>query len=583
MNKHAMPSSFKSNLIKPTSYGSTSNSSPSPSLSLQSTEQAKEFSSNAETTNSTITSNNSPNILKVHALFVDLAYALGIYGINSSRLEMHINRLRKALPFIEVHFRYTPTSIWICFTPKPIEENIQPTVNLQKEEEQLKDEGYIEKLYNYHHVTRNSYNNLLTDSNHDSFLRKSKFYFIKLDEYDDLEDMDLVKLCELDQLAFNFPQQLAISGMDELNEMIDDLRERIRSIISNYSFFRASVSIMIANIISAGCWTLYYDGSYIEMFCGFIVGIWMGILSAISEKYPSFLRVLPFMSAVVAGLVASLLKLFFSHVMSNELRQKYPFSVFLITLCSLFNLLPGVSFTSGISASKNLVSGAVRIFFGFMTILQMGFGILVADKISYLFNMSLTKNDDYFLQGDKDREDLPLWIGCSFLPFILIGNYFDYKIPLVFRNPYFEGYHFLSKPSFLTRTVRAFKNIHWTTLIANIVVSYAVYIITTIADDLFGEEMSALLGAFVAGAIGNAYSYFTNKPELLVSICGLDYLVPSTYGAVGIAKFYSRGSEGTDELKSGISFIADLLVIHLSMSIGLLLADLCVPSRKERE
>lgn len=86
-----------------------------------------------------------------------------------------------------------------------------------------------------------------------------------------------------------------------------------------------------------------------EVLCGFIVGLATGVFTVISEKYPSFNRVNPFVSAIVAGTVASLMKVIFSKLMSDEDRGKYPFSVFLVTLCALFGLLPHVSFTNGIS------------------------------------------------------------------------------------------------------------------------------------------------------------------------------------------------------------------------------------------
>ncbi|EFC38662.1 predicted protein [Naegleria gruberi] len=285
---------------------------------------------------------------KVHGLFIDLSYALGIYGVPSHRLEMHLKTLFDCFPLEKCEFRYTPSSLWFCFTPN---------FNLNRNDEYEEGDGI---------VTHNS----------NAYLSKSKFYVVKLDEYD-LEDMDLVKLCELDQLASEIPELMAVTenNPESLSNLIDDLRGRIRTIISRYSFVRSAIRLFIANLISASMWVMYYDGSWMEMLCGLIVGIATGILVVIAEKYPSFNRVNPFISAIVAGTVASLTKVIFSKMLTEEDRGKYPFSVFLVTLCALFGLLPHVSFTNGISelATKNLVSGSMRVFYAFVLILQVCF------------------------------------------------------------------------------------------------------------------------------------------------------------------------------------------------------------------
>jgi len=285
---------------------------------------------------------------KVHGLIIDLSYALGIYGIPSHRLEMHLKTLLDIFPFEKCQFRYTPSSLWFCFTPN---------FELDNDSDYRTGDGIITYA-------------------EESFLSKSKFYVVKLDDYD-LEDMDLIKLCELDQLASEIPQYISLIDQtpEAVSDLIDDLRDRIRTIISRYSFLTTSIRIFLANIISSSMWVLYYDGSWMEMVCGFIVGIGMAVLGILAERFPSFNRINPFVSAIVAGTIGSLVKVVFSKALSEEYRGKYPFSVFLVTLCSLFGLLPQVSFTSGISefATKNLVSGATRIFYAFVLILQVCF------------------------------------------------------------------------------------------------------------------------------------------------------------------------------------------------------------------
>lgn len=131
----------------------------------------------------------------------------------------------------------------------------------------------------------------------------------------------------------------------------------------------------------------------------------------------------------------------------------------------------------------------------------MGFGIVVADKISYLFNISMLQ-EKYFKDGADGREELPLWLGCVCLPSIILGNYLDYKLPIVFRNPnaeqhlYNETDRFRTLSGFYHFVVRKILSIHLPTFAFIVFASYAVYIVTTVSDDYVGEEMSCLLGAF---------------------------------------------------------------------------------------
>ena len=132
----------------------------------------------------------------------------------------------------------------------------------------------------------------------------------------------------------------------------------------------------------------------------------------------------------------------------------------------------------------------------------MGFGIVVADKISYLFNISMLE-ENYFKNGQDDREELPLWLGCLCLPTIILGNYLDYKLPIVFKDPNSEQHFYSDNDVFYNFTtfyhymIRKIKTIHLPTFGFVVLVSYAVYVTTTVTDDFVGEEMSCLLGAFI--------------------------------------------------------------------------------------
>jgi len=153
----------------------------------------------------------------------------------------------------------------------------------------------------------------------------------------------------------------------------------------------------------------------------------------------------------------------------------------------------------------------------------MGFGIVVADKISYLFNISMLEENYFITNGQDDREELPLWLGCLVLPVIIFGNYLDYKLPLIFKNPYAEQHYYreedwcYSLSSFYYFIIRKIKSVHLMTFSFIVIVSYVVYAVTTVTDDYVGEEMSALLGAFM-GTCRFIHCIFTFYKLVLLQI-----------------------------------------------------------------
>lgn len=76
---------------------------------------------------------------------------------------------------------------------------------------------------------------------------------------------------------------------------------------------------------------------------------------------------------------------------------------------------------------------------------------------------------------------------------------------------------------------------------------------------------------FVCSA-GTAYSHFQGDLPLVMVLSGILLLVPGGIGVRGVATMLQ------DDVLSGMGFVIDMMVVGLSITIGLLLAKIVLPT-----
>ncbi|KAL9645430.1 hypothetical protein ABK040_002628 [Willaertia magna] len=433
---------------------------------------------------------------QIQLILIDLGFAMALYGVPAHRLEYHLTFISKRFGVRPCQLEYTTNGILFSFF-----DNQDVTS----------------------HVT----------------------IFVNIDQQ--MKFLNLDKLCKLDNVA---------GRLAERKITIIEARDEIRRILKSKPIFNHFLYSIFTHILTSLSWIIVLGGSVPEMIISLVIGTVVGIFCTLAENFPYFERVNNVLNTVTSGLIATLFKLFFNGLNNNS--EKYPISVFLVTICGIFSILPGIQFTTGIAelSSRHLLSGSVKLFSGFVIMLQIGFGVVVSMGIEKLFNLD-TRGGDTTPSTPPERilKSVPVWVDACVLPLLILSNIFTFKVP---------------------KQILAY--------IFIFVVSYISFFTMVYIFKLVGSpEIAALLGAFVCGMLGNIYSHISKNPGILVTVCGIVLLIPNAYGMRGVQEFLTDQAFKNAEqegLMNGIEFVFNLLSITVSVTIGLLLGDFIIPVRK---
>ncbi|KAF0978930.1 hypothetical protein FDP41_002000 [Naegleria fowleri] len=438
---------------------------------------------------------------QVQLILIDLGYALATYGVPAHRLEYHLTYISKQFGVKPCQIEYTSTGLLFSFSD-PID-------------------------WAHYNV--------------DNGKSTSTTLYITIDNANLSStggSINLDKLYQLDKIA----EELAARTIT-----IPDARKRIRKVIRSKPIFNHFGYQIATHLLNTFAWVVFLDGSALEMITACVIGALVGAFCTLADRYPYFHRVNSVINSVAAGIVATVLKIIFAQFTDPVAR---PLSVFLVTLCGVFSILPAIQFTTGIAelSTRHLLSGSVRLFSGFIATLQLGFGVLMATGIDNFLSNSTTifahnKPDKY-----RNFNRVPEWILALVLPLIIVSNIFTFRVPKKILTYLFVA-----------------------------IISYISFFVTTISSHYLGTEVGALLGALVCGIIGNLYALITRNPGLLVTVCGTVLLIPAAFGVRGVKDFLTSNSGDETSLISGIEFVFNLLSITVSVSVGLLLGDFIVP------
>lgn len=236
---------------------------------------------------------------------------------------------------------------------------------------------------------------------------------------------------------------------------------------------------------------------------------------------------------------------------SNSSAHLPSVNAFRVALCGIIMAVPGLTFTLAITelANGSLVSGASRLLSGFTTVLQLGFGLVVGDRIAHFI--------PYGSDVLQPTVPMPLWAYAVALPFVV------WTFMIVLNSPRY--------PLAIFMTVLA---------------TFGGVFSTIFVSEYMGREMGALIGSLTTGIISQWFSRISNHPSIIISACAILMLVPGSFSIYSINAIISKDIASSVNFLFNmfmVCFIVEVYILQVAMAltIGLMTAVLFLPSRRK--
>ncbi|GJJ79110.1 hypothetical protein EMPS_11469 [Entomortierella parvispora] len=257
---------------------------------------------------------------------------------------------------------------------------------------------------------------------------------------------------------------------------------------------------------------LAFNGSWLDTALAGLCGLIVGLLGVVAAKFPVYGNVFEMTSSILVGFIA------------KSFGDRVCFSA--VALAGVVVLLPGLLLTASIMelASRNIVSGAVRMFYALMYAFFLGFGLSLGGEIWDSITGASSTPSAASCENGVDR----WW-------FFLIFPAVSTSINIVFN----------AHPS------------QWIGMTLVTAVGFTVsYFMTA------GPQVTPAVAAFAVGLAGQAYGRITGKLSYVPLLSGVLLLVP---GSVGVRSVLSMiGSDPSQ----GFSFALEMVNISVSITLG---------------
>ncbi|MGV0850039.1 threonine/serine ThrE exporter family protein [Mycolicibacterium phlei] len=274
-------------------------------------------------------------------------------------------------------------------------------------------------------------------------------------------------------------------------------------------------------VLGYGVWSaglaLVLEPSPLNLLGATVLGLLVGMLAAVAQRFTALAQLLPVISAFVVAAV--------SIGVAEHLGLDHVGLRALIPPLAMF--LPGAAITLAVVelTSRDTISGASRLIAGFVALAQLAFGIVIAAELLGL--------DESHLSGEplnKLGEWAP-WVGVAVYA---VGVMLFFGPPLSF--------------------------LPWLLLI-----SYTAYSAQFVGDLFLGGYASGFCGGLVLTLGALAMTRRRGAPPAVALILpGFWLLVPGSIGLIGVAELF--GADGDSAL--GVTFISMISVV-LGLQAGL--------------
>jgi uncharacterized membrane protein YjjP (DUF1212 family) len=414
----------------------------------------------------------------IRLIIIDLGFCMATYGIAAHQIEHNLHAISKHFGLVGNYF-ILPTGLWFNFNSvlgSYTEDNPQ-------------------NLSQYIRVFSTSWN--------------------------------LDKLVQVDQLASDISRGRYVD--------LKHIRNRIKDIVAAPTAFSHFLFTLLLNAVFAPMFCVLLNGNYAEVIAALFGGLAVGVIQVIKPRSKHLTKISNGLSAAIGGIIAVLVR-YVAGVTTGV-----TVDVVLVAVMSVAVLLPGLGITAAIADlnSGNPASGSVRTMIVIARVIEIGFGIIIANQIDTFFLQS------FLQQPSATRAVLPIWMKFLALPLLTLVLILWQRVPKSI-----SAYVFL----FIDCCVAYFG---------------AVYI-----RQYTGVEFGGMISAFAVGLIANIFSFITEMPAAVLTSGCIVFLAPSYIATQGLQQLLLQ------DPTSAVNFLFNGLIMSISVVVGLSLSDMVSVRRK---
>ena len=330
-------------------------------------------------------------------------------------------------------------------------------------------------------------------------------------------EIDLEKLAALDRVA-------GAVGRGQV-PVADGVAE-VRSIAARGPRYPVPLIILALGLLSAST-AVFLAGGWRDIAVAGLIGLVVGLVTAAVRGSISGSRVFSFVAAFAAAAIAH-----------AALAAGVPISLRVTILSGVIALLPGYTLTVAMTevATRNLVSGTARLTAAAGALLELTFGIALAEIVmTRVFGAP---------GAVTASAPLPEWAELAALAVFVPAAGIEL------------GAHPLQFPAIA-------------------VASAGAYYAARLGTDLLTPELGAAVGGFAVAAGSNVYSRLTDRIAMVPLVPGLLLLVPGSMGLRSLTSMLER------DVMSGIDTAFAMVLVAVSLVAGLLMANVSIPPRRD--
>ena len=275
---------------------------------------------------------------------------------------------------------------------------------------------------------------------------------------------------------------------------------------------------------ASGAAAFFFGGGVPEIVLATLVGLGIGLLALVVERWASAGRLFELLAALFAAWGAT--------AAAGWMGGSTPF---VVVLAGLIVLVPGLSLTVAMTelASRHLVSGASRLAGVLLIFLTLGFGVALGTRLGELTVGTVAASTPI---------PVPAW--GTVVALVVSALAFT----VLFRaRPQDAGWVFLAA---VLALLGARTGAH-----------------------LLGPQLGALAGAVLVGLGGNLHARWLDRPAAVTQVPGLMLLVPGSLGFRSVASLLEK------DTLSGVQTAFSMGVVAVALVVGLLLANVILPPR----